>query len=339
MRGVHTSVLAAVERDDGTIATSADLLHPIAGAFARYPYAEAFFSWHAPSGGEPLVFHSRAERRPSWLAPPARKALYPVATSAEPGIGRDIFDRISVDTRQGRRFSVFTTRIGGATYQVVAVISYADSTRGQPASIVGCLVNLEWARKHYYAELTAQVAQIEGSDHSVRYRITDEEGTPVVGSAGEREGAPAGTRTFPIAFFDPAAVAVDPPEDLKLVSWTAVATAADDPTLAAAARGARRTQAIAAVMTLTLAVALIVALQAARAGANLASMRAEFVSAVTHELKSPIANMRAISDTLASGRASAEMTREYAPDGDWRGKPPRTARRQPARLLAGDRRR
>ena len=114
-----------------------------------------------------------------------------------------------------------------------------------------------------------------------------------------------------MAFFDPIVVAADPPEDLQLVWWTAVATAQDDPTLAAAARGARRTLGIAAVMTLTLAVALIVSLQAARAGATLAGMRAEFVSAVTHELKTPIANMRALSETLASGRTSPEMIREY----------------------------
>jgi signal transduction histidine kinase len=120
------------------------------------------------------------------------------------------------------------------------------------------------------------------------------------------------TRTFPVAFFDPTSVAVDPPDDLGLVTWTAIATARDEPTLAAAERGARRTLAIAAVMTLTLAAGLIVSLQAARVSADLAAMRADFVSAVTHELKTPIANMRAISETLASGRTTPEMIREYA---------------------------
>jgi signal transduction histidine kinase len=41
-------------------------------------------------------------------------------------------------------------------------------------------------------------------------------------------------------------------------------------------------------------------------------MRADFVSAVTHELKTPIANMRAIHETLASGRVTTETSREYA---------------------------
>jgi signal transduction histidine kinase len=40
-------------------------------------------------------------------------------------------------------------------------------------------------------------------------------------------------------------------------------------------------------------------------------MRSDFVAAVTHELKTPIANMRALSETLASGRGTLEMAREY----------------------------
>ena len=84
------------------------------------------------------------------------------------------------------------------------------------------------------------------------------------------------------------------------------------PTLAAAERGARRTLTIASVMSLMLAGAVIVALRAARTNSDLAVMRADFVSAVTHELKTPLANLRAINETLASGRSTPEMVREYA---------------------------
>ena len=65
-------------------------------------------------------------------------------------------------------------------------------------------------------------------------------------------------------------------------------------------------------MTLTLGFALMVSVRAARAREALASLRADFVSAVTHELKTPLANLKAINETLASGRATADMMREYA---------------------------
>jgi signal transduction histidine kinase len=309
MRGAHMSVLAAADREQRS-ASSADLLHPIASAFARYPYAEAFFSWRdQPDAG--VVFYSRTERRPTWLSGSGPRALYPVVTATAPAVGDEILSHVRKDASQGRRFSAFTMPIEGADYQVSAVISYGDPVGGLPATITGSLVNLPWARAHYFADLAAQVASIEGTDGSVRFTILDEEERTVVGGpvAGN---APASRRMFPVAFFDPEAVAVDPPVGLQMQWWTAIATTGGDPTLAAAERGARRTLAIAAVMSLTLAIGLIVSLRAARASANLATMRADFVSAITHELKTPIGNMRAISETLASGRTTPETTREYA---------------------------
>jgi len=157
------------------------------------------------------------------------------------------------------------------------------------------------------------MSKIRRSSRSVRFAIVDDNQHPVIGTfVADPSDTPSAVRTFPVAFFDPAAVAVDPPPDLGLVWWTAEATTKDEPTLAAAERGARRTLTIAAVMTLTLAFGLIVSLRAARASADLSGMRADFVSAVTHELKTPLANIRAINETLASGRTTPEMIREYA---------------------------
>ena len=312
MRGAHTSVLVSAERDDLADGPTADLLHPIAGAFTRYPYAEAFFSWRAASDEGP-VFYTRTERRPSWLSGTSTTAPYPVSTGSDRRIGQQLLERLGRDTQQGRRFTAFTTPIGGSDYQVAASIVYADATHERPAAVFGYLVNLPWVRSNYFNELAAQVTSIESGDRSVRFTIIDDEGVAVVGTPIEPgAGTPVETRLFPVAFFDPEAVAFDPPPDLGLVWWTAVATAEDDPTLAAAERGARRTLAIAAVMTVTLAVGLTVGLRAARASADLAVMRADFVSAVTHELKTPLANLRVINETLAAGRATPEMIREYA---------------------------
>ena len=65
-------------------------------------------------------------------------------------------------------------------------------------------------------------------------------------------------------------------------------------------------------MTLTLAVGLIVSVRGRarkrRSGGHARRLR----SAVTHELKTPLANIRAINETLASGRTTPEMIREYA---------------------------
>jgi two-component system phosphate regulon sensor histidine kinase PhoR len=54
-------------------------------------------------------------------------------------------------------------------------------------------------------------------------------------------------------------------------------------------------------------------MRAVRANASLAELRSEFVSTVTHELKTPIATIRAVGDTLVSGRIATPVAqREYA---------------------------
>lgn len=312
MRGVQALVLASADRDGTLVGSRADLLHPIGSAFARYPYPEAFFSWQESPAPESVVFYTRAERRPPWLSAGDARKLFPVVVGAEPTVARRLIDRVMKDAWQARRFSIFEIDLAGAPYQIITLLTYGDPLREHLVAVLGFMVNLDWARRHYFNDLTAQVNQIEGRDRGVQFMVCDEQNRPVVGAVASRNRDTETRRVFPVAFFDPLVVAIDPPPDLHVPSWSATASAGDDPTLAAAARGARSTLAIAAVMALTLTIGLLISLKAARASANLADMRADFVSAVTHELKTPIANMRAINETLASGRSTLEMSREYA---------------------------
>jgi signal transduction histidine kinase len=69
---------------------------------------------------------------------------------------------------------------------------------------------------------------------------------------------------------------------------------------------------VAAVATLMLTLGLVLTVRAARASAELSELRSDFVSAVTHEIKTPIASIRAIGDTIVSGRASGPVLVECA---------------------------
>jgi signal transduction histidine kinase len=60
-------------------------------------------------------------------------------------------------------------------------------------------------------------------------------------------------------------------------------------------------------------VALLMTMRAVRASAALASMKSDFVAAVTHELKTPVAAIRLVGDTLARRRyESVETVADYA---------------------------
>ena len=311
MRGGQLQVLASTDRDGFAGRSDVDLLHPVGSALARYPYPEAFFSWHDSPSPSSVVFYSRAERHPAWLGSNEPRKSFPVVVDSGPLVAARLIDRVAKDSAQGRRYSVFDVDLAGAPYQVVAVLSYADPLREQLLAVLGFVVNLNWARQNYFKDVAAQVARIKGNSRDLRFAILDERGEAMVGTRGDIASALAVRRAFPMAFFDPLGVAIDPPADLHLASWTAVVSAENDATLAEADRGARRTLGVAAAMALALTVGLVLSVQAGRASANLTDMRSDFVSAVTHELKTPIANMRALSETLASGRGTLEMSREY----------------------------
>jgi signal transduction histidine kinase len=114
-------------------------------------------------------------------------------------------------------------------------------------------------------------------------------------------------------FFDPGLLALESPADLERAQWVAMAAAGADPTLGEALQGSSQTLMIAGIATVLLALGLLLTVRATRASARLAELRSEFVQTVTHELKTPIASIRAAGDTMARGRVSSpQALKEYA---------------------------
>ena len=113
--------------------------------------------------------------------------------------------------------------------------------------------------------------------------------------------------------------------DLEQWAWNLQVSAAEDPTLAIAVRGARRTMLVLAAGALALGIGLMIIVRATRVAAAVASMRSEFVSTVTHELKTPMSVIQSIGETMVRGRVnSPERQREYA-SAAGSGDPPATA--------------
>src|SRR5262245_20037332 len=173
MRGVQQLMLTSAERDDVTSDGSDDLLRPIGNALARYPYPQVFFAWRDPTTADAVQFYSRPERRPAWLTGASAERMFPVVASREPTMAKRLLARIDRDCAEGRRFSVFDLQ-ADAPYQVVAFVSYRDQLREQPAAVLGFMVDLTWTRDHYFADLVAQVARIEGNDNAIEFSVVDD---------------------------------------------------------------------------------------------------------------------------------------------------------------------
>jgi signal transduction histidine kinase len=308
MRAVQTGLLDGRDWDASSAMSPFDVIDTISATFARYPYPEAFFAWS--SGGRINVFFGRSERLPSWLTSTGSRE-YPTEVVLNPEVAAALLSRIGRDTAERRTHSIFETSIAGVPYQVIArpVYGRTDIVNGGFA----VLVNLSWVRTNYFPVITNQVSRIGSLGSGLIATIVDDSGETLPGFQPPRQEPPQVARRFTVAFFDPSITALKREADLPLRMWTVHVNGATDPTLALAARGARRTLLVIAAGAVALALGLFFSGRAARAMTQVNELRSDFVSTVTHELKTPVQVIRSIGETLARGRVmNGDRLREYA---------------------------
>jgi signal transduction histidine kinase len=300
MRGVQETVLTQTAPGE-RVGLDSDFTDLVAGALARYPYAESFFvSGDAPNP-EGFSFFNRTRRPPPWMHDQGTSFPFPVVVATNPAVSRQLMERIGRDAVNGRRYSVFDVRIGETPYQIVARLRYRDAYRSELVAVFGFMANLTWVHSHYFGEVAAQFARI-GDTGIFGTRILDDRGNPIVGDRGSDRSGPLSRRSLTVLFFDPLLVAANPSNELSPERLVVEVSAAQDPGLRAANLAAVTTLALASAGAISLIVALSMTLRAAHTSATLAAARSEFVASVTHELKTPIATIQAIGGALTSGR-------------------------------------
>jgi signal transduction histidine kinase len=315
MRGVESAVLSSDSWRAAMLESPYDIRSLVAGAYARYPYPETFFGWRGAPDASSIVFFNRSDRRPTWCTHETDGSSFPVTIDHEPDIATLIAQRVTEDTRRGAPFSIFESTIDGSPHQVVIALRYADAFADRLDSGFGFAVDLAWARAEYVPQIARQVWTLTGTGEAPSLGVTvlDERGESVVHIQTRPEEHEAVRRNFSLLFADPAAVGASP-ADLPLRTWAVEvsrgAGAAGTTDLGAAAN---QLVAAAAVTAVLLVSGLAFASRGAMANARLAELRSDFVSSITHELKTPLATIRAASDAVASGRVSGEgNVRDYA---------------------------
>ena len=306
MRAVEGAMLSSPDWEAVPLQPPDKIAARLARTFSRYPYPEVFFLWHVES---PVVFFVRRDRMPGWLAPTGNNAPFPVVMTEGPATETELRKRLVTDLTNGSEYSIFETRIHDLRYQVVAR-KLRRSSRKTVDGVFGFMVNLDWAKTNYLAAMADQIVKdYEGTD----YTIVDDEGKTI----GAHPLIPAERHPrvsqFPVFFFNQSLVADNPPADLAKWSWTFQVSSSRDPTLTIAARGAQRTMLVVAAAVLAFGTGLWFIVRGTRAAAEIAAMRSDFVSAVTHELKTPISVIQGIGQTMIRGRVTTpEQQNEYA---------------------------
>ena len=306
MRGAQTSILANRDWDaPPPVGSSLDMTAQVATTFARYPYPESFFTWRG--GNHSIVFFSRTTRLPQWMPRPNPMLNSPITTAVDPSIASDLRQRLLSAIAAQQRYAVFDVDLADVPYQVIARITYADSLREHLESVSGFTVNLDWVRQWYFADILSEVKPSASGGLTQDVALVDEHDRTVVGS--NSKGPPIAERAFPLLFIDSSDTESDLPFDVGQAQWKLRVSASRDPMLLSASRRADTTLVATALAVILCGVSLMLAHRAVLSGVKLADMRSRFVSSVTHELKTPLANIRALAGTLA--RESQVSSAQY----------------------------
>ena len=308
MRGAHSRVLANRDWGELSLESLTDTSAQVATAFARYPYPESFFSWQQNTD-HGVVFFNRANRFPAWMPRPTEAHRYPVALVTNPPGADALRERVESYGAARFRYAVFDMTLGGEPYQIVARLVYADALQEQLHSVIGFTVNLAWVRKSYFSDILSQVAPIATRGNTLDIAVLDEAESAVWGRENNQS---AMVRRVPASVRRPVGEHGRDGLDPAVRTWTIRTSPSADSALIDAAQGADETLLAAGAAALTLALGLMLAIRAVRAGVALTAMRSDFVSSVTHELKTPLAAIRAMADTLARRPIAADTIRDYA---------------------------
>jgi two-component system phosphate regulon sensor histidine kinase PhoR len=293
------------------------LFHVAARAFALYPYPESFVLWkqgERRSQGDGVTYaFNRAERPPLWDTRPPSDDPFPVVLVRDPAELAGLVAAVREQATAASPFLVLESSIDGTPYQVVAHALFASSPPHQLLGFMAFTVNMPWVHAQYFDPLVKQVEKMGGSPGGLSISVSDAEGRAVTSTPVEPDGAGDLHHRFPLLFIDRALVRSIASQPVRDREWTVHVRSLPDRALVATLQGARRMFFLISIAAGASLLALVLTVRADRANAALASMKSDFVAAVTHELKTPVASIRLVADTLANGRYTSPRTvQEYA---------------------------
>ena len=205
---------------------------------------------------------------------------------------------------------MFDTEFGGVPYQVVARVTYADPLREHLESVSGFTVNLDWVRTQYFADILRDIGPSASGGLTQDVALLDHNNQTILGA--NNDAPPAAMRAFPLLFMDSSDTPSALPPDVSLRQWTLLVSSSRDPILLSAHRRADTTLLATGIAVIVCGISLVLARRTVLKDARLSEMRSRFVSSVTHDLKTPLANIHALAATLErESQVTSERYRAY----------------------------
>jgi two-component system, OmpR family, phosphate regulon sensor histidine kinase PhoR len=289
--------LRPLRRDELLAGGVPRVLRTYAKAIDKYPLIDRFFLWsddtERQTPGEVLFFSG--EPNP--------------ALARDPELGARIYQGLRMASVARRNYAALQNRVGDCTYDVLAHYYWIEPRRDRYTFLVGYVICAERAGPRLlhalYGRNRAEWLNRADGEDAIELRVFDERRRLIFGSPPTASGI-VGRASLRAQFYPDrlSSVAVTaPPRE-----WT-IQVSSSSP-----APAAMRTQGawLLGFSVLLILVALAVAVRGQKRASELARMQTDFVSHVSHQLRTPLSLVTAVAETLALNRVkSPEKSAQY----------------------------
>ncbi len=214
-----------------------------------------------------------------------------------------------------RAISVFETTIDGHRTYFQGQLRFTFPSRERLTSFVAAQIDAEALRQQYIPQLVAgKLASVEGPVGFPPLQVTvlDADGKVVYPPKAAPPTQWVDARTFPLVFFDPELAGYAAPERRKPEQWHLLTGYGNQSIPAIIASRERPQRAMMAMLAGVMALGVFFIARAAAREVRLAELKANFVSSVSHDLKTPLALIQLFAETLELGRMkSTDRAHEY----------------------------
>ncbi len=214
-----------------------------------------------------------------------------------------------------RAIVAFPFEIGGRKVYVQAQLRFVFPGRDQMTSFVAFAVDADRLRDTFFpALISTGLTRVQGpiGFPPLQAVVTDDAGRMVYPKVGVAGFQTVDAREFPLVFFDKELLAYAEPLETHRETWhlsTGYGTQTIPQIIAARARPQR---VLMAMLAGIMALGVFFVARAAAREVRLAELKSNFVSSVSHDLKTPLALIQLFAETLELGRLrNHERAHEY----------------------------
>jgi signal transduction histidine kinase len=216
---------------------------------------------------------------------------------------------------QKRAISVFEAAIDGRPTYFQAQLRFVFPARDKMTSFAAFRVDGVRLRNEFLPALVDEKLQsVEGPTGFPTLSVTliDDADRVISPPGGSIPTTYVDERTFPLVFFDPELVSLSAPEGRKFELWR-VRTGYGNQTIPAIVDARARPQrALMAMLAAVMGLGVFIIARAAAREVRVAEMKSNFVSSVSHDLKTPLALIQLFAETLELGRLkNTDRAQEY----------------------------